>query len=319
MKRVLAAVILLSVLLAACNPGGTTTSGTAFVGGDKGLDITFLEGSPPDEAFDAGQRPFDIVVQVKNVGEYDVAQDKVLIKVSGLSPNDFGVLPQDLVKRATEPLTKTQKDPTGDTVLEGSISTVDFVNLRYLPILSGPTTFPIRADVCYKYGTIAESTLCIKENPLNERENAVCKVNEEKPVDNSGAPIKITKLKEFAKGRDQVGFTFTIEKVAKEGEIFKPDTDCNAGTESIIDENKVFINVDSRLDGLRCSGLSGGGDTYGYATLYAGTGGSSGLSRAITCTQTLPPRVTAFPQLVRITLEYDFKDFVNREIVIKHG
>ena len=316
-KNVLVFLCLLTIIAAGCTNEGNTT-GTAFIGGDKGLVISFLPGSPPDEAFDAGQRPFDIVVQLNNVGEYDIPAQNVLLKISGLSPNDFGVLPQDLVKRPAEDLTRSQKDPTGETVIQGAITTTDFTNLRYLPTLSGPTTFPIRVDVCYKYGTKAESTLCIKENPLNEREKAVCVVNEAKPIENSGAPVKITQLKEFAKGKDQIGFTFTVQKVGN-GQLFRPGTDCNANTDSIVDENKVFVSVDSRLSGLRCSGLQGGADTSGYAVLYGGTEGGGGLLRAITCTQDLPPRVTAFPQLVRITLEYDYKEFVSREIVIKHG
>ncbi len=318
-RNIVVTVLLFGILtLASAGCQNNTSTSATFVGGDKGLAISFLPGSPPDEAFDAGQRPFDVVVQLKNVGEYDVAAENVLLKVSGLSPNDFGVLPQDLVKRPSEPLTKTQKDPTGEPVIEGAITTIDFTNLRYLPVLSGPTTFPIRVDVCYKYGTVSESTLCIKENPLNEREQAVCKVNEEKPVENSGAPVKVTKLKEFAKGRDQIGFTFNIEKVGS-GQLFRPGSDCNANSDSIVDENKVFITVDSRLSGLRCSGLQGGSDTAGYAVLYGGTEGSGGLSRAITCTQSLPPRVTAFPQLIRINIEYDYKEFVSTEIVVKHG
>ncbi|TAL53692.1 MAG: hypothetical protein EPN86_04280 [Nanoarchaeota archaeon] len=314
MKRVILALVILSIIAAGCGNQKQGTSAT-FIGGDKGVTLSFVEGSPPDEAFDAGQRPFDVVVQLNNVGEYDVSQNHVLVKVSGLSPNDFGVLSQDLVKRASEPLTKTQKDPNGDTILAGSISTVEFTNLRYLPVLSGPTTFPVRVDVCYKYGTISESTLCIKENPLDERQQSVCKVNEAKTVENSGAPVKVTGLREFAKGRDQVGFTFTIEKTGT-GDLFRPESDCNANTDSIVDENKVFVSVDTRLSDLKCTGLQGGSDTSGYAVLYSGSGG---LSRAITCTQGLPPRVTAFPQLVRITLEYDYKDFISKPIVIKHG
>ena len=312
------AILTLLVIVSGCTGGGENLGGNAFIGGTKGLEISFIPDSPPAEAFDSGQRPFDATIQLKNVGEFDINREDIVVKISGLSPNDFGVLPQDMVKRAEEDLAKTQKDPSGTNKLEGGITTVTFANLRYLPVLSGPTTFPVRADVCYKYGTYAETTMCVKENPLNTRESSVCIVNEDKPVDNSGAPIHVTSFKEFGKARDQIGFTFTISQ-AGTGLIFRPDSDCNAGIESIVDENKVFVNIDTRLPGLKCTGLQGGGDTSGYTVLYGGTGSSSGLARAITCTQPLPDRTTAFLQQVRITLTYDYKEFIREDIVIKHG
>jgi len=319
MKRIFLFLSFAVILIGLTGCGGTPTeTGNTFIGGTKGLEINFLQDSPPDEAFDAGQRPFDVTVMLRNVGEYDVPKESVKAKLSGLSPADFFVPPEEFIKIADEDLTKTTKDPEGNKI-EGTISTITFNNLDYRGILSGPTVFPIRVDVCYKYGTIAESRLCVKENVLNTREKAVCIVTEEKAVENSGAPIHVTLFKEFAKAKDKIGFSFTVEQVG-EGSIFKRETNCNAGTVSMIDENKVWVEVNTNVQApLTCSGLIGGGDNYGYFVLFKGDQSAGSLSRTVTCTQELPPTTTAYETLVRIKMEYDYRDFVSKEITIKHG
>ena len=49
------------LFLAGCNGGGEEPGGaptTPFLGGTKGLEIGFLEGSPPEEVTDGGGFPF---------------------------------------------------------------------------------------------------------------------------------------------------------------------------------------------------------------------------------------------------------------------
>jgi len=317
MKRVILILsfVLIMIALSGCS-GTTPVKGNTFVGGTKGLEVSFLQDSPPDEAFDAGQRPFDVSVQLRNVGEYDIPKERVKAKLSGLSPSDFSVPAEEFIKIAEEDLFKTTKDPEGNE-LEGTVSIITFNNLNYVESLSGPTPFPIRVDVCYKYGTIAESKLCVKENLLNTREKAVCTVTEEKAVENSGAPVQVTSFKEFAKAKDKIGFTFKIEHVG-DGSLYKRETDCNAGTVSMIDENKAWVKIEKPSE-VTCSGLIGGAGNEGYVVLFKGTEGSDSLSRTVTCNYNLPPTTTAYESVVRITLEYDYKEFVSKEIIIKHG
>ncbi len=312
-------IAVLSIFVYGCTGAGNQSSGASpFIGGNRGLDISFAQGSPPVDAFDGGQSPFDVVVQLNNVGEYDIIQSDTQIKLSGLSPQDFGVSPNDLVKQADDFMDKTKKDPSGTNILGGGLTSVTFSNLKYLPQLNGPTTFPVRVDVCYKYGTNAQSSLCVKENPLDTRSNAVCEVNENKPVDNSGAPIAISSLTEFGKSRTSIGFTFTISQQGS-GSIYRRQTKCNAQSTSLVNENKVFVTVNTRMPGLKCSGLQEGTDNSGYTTLYGGTQGSGGLSRTISCTQPLPAGATSYIQNVNINVEYDYKEFISTEMTIKHG
>lgn len=319
MKRIflILSFVLIAVALSGCDGTTTKTCGNTFVGGTKGLEVSFLQDSPPDEAFDAGQRPFDVSVQLRNVGEYDLVKERVKAKLSGLSPSDFSVPPEEFIKIADEDLYKTTKDPEGN-MLEGTVSIITFNNLNYIESLSGPTTFPIRVDVCYKYGTVAESKLCVKENLLNTREKAVCTVTEEKCVENSGAPVQVTSFKEFAKAKDKIGFTFKIEHVGSEGSVYKRETDCNAGSLSMVDENKVWVRIEKPA-GVTCSGLIGGTENEGYVVMFKGTESSTSLGRTVTCNLNLPPTTTAYESVVRIILEYDYKEFVSRDIIIKHG
>lgn len=318
MKRAVTVLfILMLILLAGCNTTNNETTGKTFIGGTKGLEISFLQDSPPDEAFDGGQQPFDVTVELSNVGEYTAPKQWVKAKLSGLSPFDFFVPAEEFIKIPDEDLEMSYKDPDGNKI-EGTKTTITFSNLDYKGLLSGPTEFPIRVDVCYKYGTTAEAKLCVKENLLNTREKAVCTVTEEKSVENSGSPVHVASFKEFAKAKDKIGFTFIIDHVG-DGSIFKRETFCNAGSASIVDENRVWININTGPSVAKCAGLTGGGDNYGYVVLYKGTDKSDKLSRPVTCTLDLPPSTTAYETVVKINLEYDYKEFVSKQIIIKHG
>ena len=86
----------------------------------------------------------------------------------------------------------------------------------------------------------------------------------------------------------------------------------------MIDENKIWVRVEKPAE-ITCSGLIGGSGNEGYVVLFKGTDSSTSLSRTVTCNYDLPPTTTAYESLVRITLEYDYKEFVSKEIIIKHG
>jgi len=158
--------------------------------------------------------------------------------------------------------------------------------------------------------------VCVKENVMNTRDDAVCKVSEEKPVENSGAPVHVTLFNEFAKAKNKIGFSFKIEHVG-DGSIYKRETDCNAGSLSMLNENLVWVNVDVKPSGVTCTGLTGGDATSGYTRLFKGSD-SDTLSKTVTCTQDLPPATTAYTTVARITIEYDYKEFVSKDIIVKH-
>ena len=74
----------------------------------------------------------------------------------------------------------------------------------------------------------------------------VCKANEDKSVENSGAPIHVmSPIKETATGKDKITFTFTIKHMAS-GQIFdsKQTELCTHGSQY---EDEVFVKVSTEF------------------------------------------------------------------------
>ena len=87
------------------------------------------------------------------------------------------------------------------------------------------------------------------------------------------------------------------------------DKDCNA-LDSFSLKNKVWVEVNSDLAGLSCSGLAEGTATTGYITLNNG-------KRNIRCTQDVPGDGD-YVKKAQITVKYDYKETKKTEILIRH-
>jgi hypothetical protein len=279
-------------------------AGAPFLGGTVGLLVNF-EGSPPPEVFDGGDFPFDILIKLKNNGEWDVPKEKVRVKISGIRAEQFDMLESDLVKNAPEDLPMMKRDPTG-RVIDSPPVLVEFTNLNHKESITGAElTYPIRADVCYRYGTQAVTQLCVRENILSPKPG-ICIINEDKRVYNSGAPVQATSLTESARSSDKIGFSFTIQHQGT-GDIYEQDTLCNKASRAF--EDRVYVKVDAGIPGLACSGLSQ--TTEGFVKLYGG-------SKTISCTLTIPsPSDYELP--VTITLGYDYEVGQSTQILVKHS
>ena len=87
-----------------------------FLTGTKGLEIEFLDDSPPDEITD-DNFPFDVVVSLKNIGEHDLTINQVRVDLSGILPDDFGKSPSDITNvRPEDDLSARKKDSEGNII-----------------------------------------------------------------------------------------------------------------------------------------------------------------------------------------------------------
>jgi hypothetical protein len=294
------------LLLSGCTGGTTKTVGkdVSFIGGTSGLVIGFEEGLPPDTVFDGGTYAFDVSVRLENVGETDVQPSNVVVELSGINPAEFGLSEGDFRKNPNEPVLRTYKDSDGN-IIDGSVVNVDFTGLNYARTLVGPQSFPIRAEVCYLYESKATAMLCVTNDLFDQTQNRVCKVNEDKTISSSGAPVQVSKFKESARGQNKVSFSFDIELRAN-GELFRRSTGCDYTVRDT--KNKVWVTVDSRMPGLVCSGLASG--TSGELLLSKG-------KRTITCTQDVNTNID-YEQPVDITVQYDYLDYKETTIVVNH-
>ena len=245
--------------------------------------------------------------QDENKGESDVAANKMRVKITGINPAEFGVTQADLTKNAPDDIISQKKSPEGD-ITPGPLVFIEFLGLNYQSKITGTQiTFPLKADICYDYKTNAVGKICVRRDILKPEEEGVCEVTGDKTIYSSSAPIQIANLKESARAKNKIGFTFEIIN-AGEGSIYKKETTCDKTERQ--NENRVFVKVETNLAGLSCVGLDsvGSGVVEGFTTLYAG-------SKIISCTQETP--VNDFEQVIKVSAEYDYETSIISQITVK--
>ncbi len=309
MKYYIRIILLLALVLfiVGCEGEQASPKISPFIGGTTGLLLSFDKDAPPAEVYDGGDFPFDVVVKLKNEGEYSIAKENIEVRLSGVDPREFGKSESDFIKRPDDDLDGTYKDSEGNRI-EGTTTYVVFSGINHNEELIGNTQYTIRADVCYNYATRANSMLCIKKSQT-DKEGDICKIYEEKRVYNSGGPVQVTSFTETPRGSNKFNFNFKIEHrgFSPSGRIYEKDSNCE---ETRAKENRIYVTVDTKMSGLSCTGLDGGA-TSGYVTLYGG-------ERTITCTQEVQTG-TDFERPVNINIEYDYKDDISTILLVKHS
>jgi len=293
-------------LLVGCEKEVQSTFSKAFIGGTSSIDFEFIDGSPPAEVYDGGSYPFEVTLDVENKGEWDVPKDKITIDLAGFYPPDFNS--PTVSKNPDEDLEKSYIDSEGN-VIPGTVTYVTFSDFNFVGELPANNDYNIRANLCYVYGTLAYADLCVLDD-LTKTVDQVCKVTERKTVESSSAPVQIENFEESIAGTDKITFSFEIVQTGS-GLVSKQETACSDET---IEKDKVWVEIDSGLDGLKCSGLSDGTDTTGYTTLY-------GKKRMIRCTQDTSAadlQGRDFEKKVNIKAIYDYKDHKEVTVTVKH-
>ena len=332
-KRDLTLVVLSVIslfLIAGCaGGGGDIVSGaptTPFLGGTQGLEIGFLEGSPPAEVTDGDSFDFQALVSLKNEGEHEFGADTDMkVSLIGFSPNDFrsvatDFLDSDLIDISpTDIPTPKQRDSEGN-IIEPVETFITFpkegANFKFKEPIAGNTVFIFRADVCYKYQTKAVSEICVLANQIDVADNALCDPSEVKNIFSSGSPIRVTSFRESVVGQDKVQLSFDVEHSGS-GDVFDPTVDANCpkdATNKRNNEDKVKVTVKTALtdDKLDCVGLTDTAtDSSGIIKLVNG-------KRTITCTQELDSGRPDFRKTVDITLDFNYLDSADREVLVKH-
>lgn len=301
------------------NSDTSTPPQSAFIGdGSDSFSLSFVDGAPPQEVFDANKFPFSVNVQVENLGEWDILDPtKFSLELSGIDPTVFN--DPNLVLESSQALIGKKRDLSG-TIIDGSITNFVYPGFSYTPELQGNAQFVIKADACFNYGTKAVVTnMCVKRNLLDTLDNSVCTVNEEKSVESSIAPVKIVDFKESALADNMVSLTFAIEHSGS-GNLYLKDSGCDS---SIQKKNVVYFSIDTgKNSGLHCQGLQDASGNAlpnsieGYVTLYPS---GSSLRRLITCTQEFTESdLKDYTKVVNFQLEYDYEVSTQKEILVRH-
>jgi len=299
-KIILVALVVLALALVGCQQEEEGKE-NPFLGGTTGLRMSFVQDAPPAEVFDNDNYPFEIAIQVENVGETDVAKEDIEVKIKGLDPEEFGKTGSDFTKSPLEDLMGASKDSAGNKI-DGTLTEVTISDVSYEDEIVGASIErPIVAAVCYEYATKATGDLCILEDLLADS-SGVCSANEIKEVFSSGAPIQVTALTQRAAGEEKIEFDFTISNLGSVSKIYKEGSECEA-TRSL--ENKVKVEV-TGLDAVTCLGM----DNDGYVTLINN-------QKSVKCTADIDAE-TDYEKAITIDLMYAVSDDVTTEILVKH-
>jgi len=189
----------------------------------EGIDISFIPGAPPTRV--ANGDAFDIDVKIENKGENQILSGDIIIYILGLNPNTMTGLGDGLRPDGITPETPINQSvdeaflpARGETT--GGITDVEWLDLSYDVIVDSDQNLGMVTQACYYYGGKAEATACFNTNPFTDTASAdTCKVEGEKDVSNTRAPIQVTKLVETPAGTDKYAFTWTIKNLG-DGEVF---------------------------------------------------------------------------------------------------
>ncbi|MBW2972079.1 hypothetical protein KY359_03510 [Candidatus Woesearchaeota archaeon] len=318
-KAILITTLALLLVFAAGCKGGDDQKGVAgskFVGGMQGLDLTFAPGSIPDKILDKDQ-PFGISVVLTNRGDHTIEDGAdATVKITGIDPADFGVSDTDLVQDSPGMIRGAQKDVEG-AVIQGETVSLDFpasgASFVHQKEIAGAVTYNVRADVCYKYMTTTNTKLCVLEDILGTTGSSgrLCQINEDKPVDNSGAPVHVVSFRESVSSANKVAFVFKVKHVGT-GTVHETGSEC---AKEFQQKDKVHVKIDTGIsDGLACSGLQ---DGTASGSVYEGSAQLLNGEREVRCTQTIN-NPTDLEKLVTIEVTYDYDQKIEKMLEVQH-
>ncbi|MBW3019094.1 hypothetical protein KY329_02840 [Candidatus Woesearchaeota archaeon] len=300
---------ILAVALFGCEAGTTgqeVAISSPFIGGSQGLDFQWFD--VRDVVFDV-KDPFDIVLQVDNKGEWEVGASQAQITLSGINPSDFQQSAANM-KQDFGPIFSTRKTLEGQ-VISGEVIYPEFKGFEHASKVAASVQYPLRADLCYDYGTEAISKFCIRENLRNPRAGGICEPTGSKPVYSSSGPIQVQNVMQTVRGTNKIGLTFDVVNVGG-GEVYQQQMKCDHNNRAI--KNKVHVKVDSALGTPDCFATSatpgkGTSASEGDVTLYGG-------KKTITCEMT-PTTRADFEQIFTIELRYGYEDTIQTSFTVK--
>jgi len=262
---------------------------------------------------------------LKNDGEFKVSKNAILIRATGFSPRDFGTTSQALTVNSLdtdlEPKAKSQDGtvrPGGETLVylprNGNLAYKDNV------AGTGQLSLPVSVDLCYLYKTTATTLLCVTPDLLRPSSDDVCEVNAEKQVYSSGSPVKVSKILESAT-KDKIRFDIQITFNGR-GRLIKPNNNmflsdnCDASEYDFDKIDTVYVEVDpdGQWGSVRCTSFSN--LNKGYVKLFDSNGIKKGIVSCEIPISNLDKGNYVKP--LDIDLYYQYREKLNKEIVIKH-
>lgn len=311
-KRVLLLILLSLVLLSACKGGGSKAPASGFIGGKEGVvsKIAVESSSSANTVLDNDLETFNIDITLENKGEYAIKESEAMVTLDGINYNAFQIA--NPTKLNEVPLEKLRKE--ADKVTSAFQNIIQY-EARYKPDEDADRTLDIAANVCYKYQTISRvKDLCLKKK-VTGPSSAVCKVDEPKLQENSGAPFQVTSFAQRPAGENKVSVFLEALNQGK-GAVYTKDF---LSKGKCVDDdklkNKVNVKVElteftNSANLIKCSSLNGNDGTLSVIQNKV----------SLSCTiDTSGMQDSAFETPLRVTFDYVYKDGVSAQLKIKNA
>jgi hypothetical protein len=306
------ALILLVLLLVGCRGNSRDEEGYVdFRTGTIGLEMRFLEKSPPFYVYEGDVLP--ITLELFNKGASEIFAGEIY--VTGFDPNlinNYGPIPGNLPLPGTlQPyLPFEMLDKKTQFNKEGGYQIIEF-NSGKIDLPSGTHKYniPLTIYACYDYETIASTEICIDPEPHRSYYDKPCVTRNVGMGGGQGAPVAITNV-ELTNMREQMRITFTIQNVGS-----------GMGGGTIVDLEKMFAGA--------CPTGFGPVDVDVVYLNYVRVGDSAPLACSpdgriklvngvgrVSCTYAMPGG-TAYKTPLEIKLEYGYRTFIRRDVEIR--
>ncbi|MEK6940488.1 MAG: hypothetical protein AABW49_01140 [Nanoarchaeota archaeon] len=307
MKKIFILLVGILMLATACQ---TTTDDSntnkRYYGGSDGLDVTFVEGEPPDQVLDGSQDIFDITLLVDNIGEEDISPGEVIVTLNGIERDVFQL--NSLTEKNENEIRGVHR--IGDRKENGDQDEVRFKSARYNDVLPFDFEISMRADICYEYGTEAVADVCLKKDASARRTEDKCEIsNDNVEIENSGSPMRIANFVQSARGSNKIQFIFDVESIGG-GDYFPTGNFVDSCTTDERNDDTVNIAVDFiRSDvSVDCTPFGG---SNGEIRLVSG-------KRTVRCTvDTSNMQEIAFERPMRIKLDYMYKTSKDKTFIVE--
>ncbi|MBW2988893.1 hypothetical protein KY358_01095, partial [Candidatus Woesearchaeota archaeon] len=298
--------------------------------GREGLDMEFMENTPPKETFENAALPIGLMLY--NKGAHDIKDGYFSIGVE----KDYMEIIQGSLRSISQDVAFEQDnrlifnlEGKSITLPEGDEELITFTakvtkNLTKTDPQSEIHTSLIMATACYAYQTRAVETVCIDTDVYGFREREKpCKVSTLR-LSSQGAPVAVTEIEsDMLPGDDDPSvvrprFTITVRNLG-DGEVIRErsvEAACSSSKLGIDDWNyitvKAYISGISPENKLDCDLVKEGKDDDGLLLL-------KGKQDIIRCSyeKGFDETKGAFASPLHIVLDYGYTETISREVKIK--
>ena len=244
-KRSFAIIIAFAVififLVSGCNNRATSNQPDKYHVGTKGLEMSFIHGTPPSKIYEGDD--LTVVVQLQNKGAFPSEDSgyhfEGKLHIGGFDTQYININPR--VAQIDSSL--YGKDQYNN---EGTYDEVTFTanNVR-LPKESDSYNPTVQVTSCYRYKTYASPVVCIDPDPYSSKiRKKVCNVHDVSLSGGQGAPVAVSRVEESV-SKNTIKFKIYFRNLGN-GYVIDPDyiySDCPETDRDNADKVDVYVRL----------------------------------------------------------------------------